>query len=60
MICMCDIGHFTHFQERGDNSKVEGGILQNQYTNKAIFYFHFDVFIFENKVARENGNYTAN
>ena len=40
-------GHSTHFQIGGDNSKVEGGILQN----KAIFYFHFDIFIFENKVS---------
>ena len=23
--------------------------------NKAIFYFHFDIFIFENKVARIGG-----
>jgi hypothetical protein len=43
-------GHSTHFQVGGDNPKVEGGILQN----KAVFYFHFDIFIFENKVAGEN------
>jgi hypothetical protein len=40
-------GHSTHFQVGGDNPKIEGGILQN----KAVFYFHFDIFIFENKVA---------
>ena len=36
------------------------GSCKTSLQNKAIFYFHFDVFIFENKVARENGNYTAN
>ena len=42
-------GHSTHFKGGGDSPKVDGGILQN----KAVFYFHFDIFIFENKVARE-------
>ena len=28
--------------------------------NKAVFYFHFDIFIFENKVARENAIKTGN
>jgi hypothetical protein len=42
-------GHSTRFQVGGDNPKVVGGILQN----KAVFYFHFDIFIFENKVAGE-------
>ena len=36
-------GHSTHFQVGSNNSKVEGGILQN----KAVFYFHSDIFIFE-------------
>jgi hypothetical protein len=28
-------GHSTHFQIGGDNSKVEGGILQNQYAKQS-------------------------
>jgi hypothetical protein len=28
-------GHSTHFQVGGDNSKVEGGILQNQYVKQS-------------------------
>ena len=47
--------HSTHLQVGGDNPIVEGGILQNQYTKQSstlfVFYFHFDIFIFENKVA---------
>ena len=43
-------GHSTHFQIGGDNPKVERGILQNHQQNKTVFYFHFDNFIFENKV----------
>jgi hypothetical protein len=45
-------GHSPHFQVRDDNPKVEGGILQNQYIckTKLYFIFHFDIFIFENKV----------
>ena len=43
----CYSGHSIHFQVRGDHSKVEGGILPNQYAKQN---FHFDIFIFENKV----------
>ena len=43
-------GHSTHLQEGSDNSKVEKG-LQNHQQNKAALYFHFDIFILENKVA---------
>jgi len=28
-------GHSTHFQVGGDNSKVEGGILQYQYAKQS-------------------------
>ena len=28
-------GHSTHFQVGGDNSKVEGGILQNQHAKQS-------------------------
>jgi hypothetical protein len=28
-------GHSTHFQVGGDNSKVEMGVLQNQYTKQS-------------------------
>jgi len=41
-------GHFTHFQVGGDNSKVE----RDDPAKQALFYFLFDIFIFENKVAR--------
>ena len=41
-------GHSIHIQVGGDNPKVQK-ITSMQ--NKAIFYFHFDIFIFENKVA---------
>jgi hypothetical protein len=37
-------------QEESDNSRVEKG-LQNHQQNKAALYFHFDIFILENKVA---------
>ena len=46
-------GHSTDFQVGGDNSKVEGGSCKTRLQNKAVFYFHFDIFIFENKVAGE-------
>jgi len=46
-ICHINPGHSTHFQVGGDKPKVEGGIMQS----KVVFYFHFDIFIFENKVA---------
>jgi hypothetical protein len=46
-----------HFQVGDVNFKVEGGILQNQYAKQSVFYFHFHIFIFENKVGRgERGN----
>jgi hypothetical protein len=47
---VCVSGHSTHFQVGGDNPKVEGGIMQNQYAKqrlKPVFYFYFDIFIFE-------------
>jgi hypothetical protein len=28
-------GHSSHFQVGGDNSKVERGVLQNQYTKQS-------------------------
>ena len=45
-------GHSTHFKLGDDNSKVEGGSCKTSMQNKAVFYFHIDNFIFENKVAR--------
>ena len=35
------------------NPKVEKGGDTIHQQNKAVFYFHFDIFIFENKVAGE-------
>ena len=50
-------GYSTHFQVGGNNSKVEGGILQNQYAKQSLkFYINFDIFIFENKVAEGKCN----
>jgi hypothetical protein len=46
----------THFQVGGDNPKVGEGSGKTSMQNKAIFYSYFDIFIFENKVARENYN----
>jgi hypothetical protein len=37
----------------------EGGIMQNQYAKqrlKPVFYFYFDIFIFENKSSRGKCN----
>jgi hypothetical protein len=56
---VCVSGHSTHFQVGGDNPKVEGGIMQNQYAKqrlKPVFYFYFDIFIFENKSSRGKCN----
>jgi hypothetical protein len=36
--------HSTHFQVGGDNPKVEGGSCKTNIENKAVFYFHFDIF----------------
>jgi len=38
--------HSIHFQVGGDNSKVEGGILQNRYAKQSrillsLWHFHF-------------------
>ena len=44
-------GHATHFQVGGDNPKVERGSWKTSMENKAVFYVHFDIFIFENKEA---------
>jgi hypothetical protein len=33
--------------------EVEGGSFKTSMQNKAVFYFHFDIFIFVNKVAGE-------
>ena len=38
----------------GDNSKVEGGSCNTSMQSKAILYFHFDIFILENKVGGGN------
>ena len=51
-ICL-DAGHSTHFQVGGDNPKVERGSWKTSMENKAVFYVHFDIFIFENKEAWE-------
>jgi hypothetical protein len=42
-------GHSTHFQVGGENRR--GWSCKTSMQNKAVFYFHFDIFIFENKVA---------
>jgi len=34
-------GHSAHFQVGGDNSKVEGGILQNQYEKQSYILLSF-------------------
>ena len=44
----------SHFQVGGDNSKVEGGSCNTSMQSKAILYFHFDIFILENKVGGGN------
>ena len=48
-------GHSTHFQVGGDNSKVEGGSCKTRIHSKAVFYSHFDILIYENKVAGGGG-----
>jgi len=45
---------FHSFSRGGDNSKVEEGILQNQYAKQSCILLI--LFIFENKVARGKCN----
>ena len=42
-------GHSTH-------SKVEGRSCKTSMQNKGVFYFHFNIFIFENIVAGKKCN----
>jgi len=53
---LTDAGHSTDFQVRGDNSIVQGGLTpyenwfrKTSMQNKVVFYFQFDIFIFENQ-----------